>query len=136
MGRELVIAVYELVKSLPREETFGLTSQIKRAALSVPANIAEGFGRYHYMDKAKFYLNSRGSLYELKSHLLIAQELGYLKEETRGDSVETHRDLVKEIPINLNESQSITSLFNLIDKLSLKLNNLITATRRLSKESQ
>ena len=62
IGHEMVISIYELTKSLPREEAFGLTSQIKRAALSVPANIAEGFGRYHYMDKAKFYLNARGSL--------------------------------------------------------------------------
>lgn len=54
---------------------------MKRAALSVPANIAEGFGRYHYMDKAKFYINARGSLLELKSHLLIANKLNFLKKE-------------------------------------------------------
>ncbi|MCL0053246.1 four helix bundle protein [Dehalococcoidales bacterium] len=107
---EMVISIYELTKSLPREEAFGLTSQIKRAALSVPANIAEGFGRYHYMDKAKFYLNARGSLYELKSHLLIAFDLGYLPEDKK------------------------SCIFETIESLSLKLNNLITTTRRFSRE--
>ncbi len=123
MGKDIVIEIYQLLKDFPKEEIYGLTSQIKRAALSISANIAEGFGRYHYLDKAKFYLNARGSLYELKSHLLIAQELGYLTPN------------LKQSP-NLNESQSITSLFNIIERLSLKLNNLITATRKHSKESK
>lgn len=67
MGRDLVARVYMMTVSLPRSEDFGLTAQIRRAALSVPANIAEGFGRYHYMDKAKFYLNARGSLSEQRA---------------------------------------------------------------------
>jgi len=114
IGRDLVTKVYMLTVSLPQSETFGLTAQIKRAALSLPANIAEGFGRYHYMDKAKFYLNARGSLYELKSHLLIAQDLGYLKQ-----------------------SQAVFDILALIDNLSVKLNNLIATTRKLkNKESQ
>jgi len=123
MGKDSVMKIYHLTKDFPKQESFGLTSQMRESALSVPANIAEGFGRYHYMDKAKFYLNSRGSLYELKSHLLIAQELGYFNES-------------QSISTNLNQSQSITSLFNMIDNLSLKLNNLITATRKRSKESR
>ena len=105
--------IYQLTAYLPKEEAFVLTPQIRRAALSVPANIAEGFGRYHYLDKAKFYLNARGSLYELKSHLFIAQELGYF-----------------------SQSQSISSLLITIDKLSLKLNNLISSTRKLNKKAQ
>jgi len=114
IGRDLVAKVYSLTASLPESETFGLIAQIKRAALSVPANIAEGFGRYHYMDKARFYLNARGSLYELKSHLLIAKDLGYLKQ-----------------------SQAVSDVFALIDNLSVKLNNLIASTRKLkNKESQ
>ena len=108
IGRDLVTSLYAVTMNLPESELFGLTAQIKRAALSVPANIAEGFGRYHYLDKAKFYLNARGSLYELKSHLLIAQELGYLKQ-----------------------SQAACNVFAMIDNLSVKLNNLIAATRKL-----
>jgi four helix bundle protein len=113
IGRNLVTKVYMLAVSLPQSETFGLIAQIKRAALSVPANIAEGFGRYHYMDKAKFYLNARGSLYELKSHLLVAQDLEYL-----------------------GQSQAVSDILTMIDNLSVKLNNLIATTRKLkSKES-
>ena len=114
IGRDLVTKVYTLTASLPESEAFGLIPQIKRAALSVPANIAEGFGRYHYMDKARFYLNARGSLYELKSHLLIARDLRYLKR-----------------------SQPVSDVLTLVDNLSVKLNNLIAATRKLkNKDSQ
>jgi len=114
IGRDLVTKVYTLTASLPQSEAFGLIAQIKRAALSVPANIAEGFGRYHYMDKARFYLNARGSLYELKSHLLIARDLRYLKR-----------------------SQPVSDVLTLVDNLSVKLNNLIATTRKLkNKESQ
>jgi four helix bundle protein len=114
IGRELVTKVYTLTASLPQSEAFGLAAQIKRAALSVPANIAEGFGRYHYMDKARFYLNARGSLYELKSHLLIARDLGYFKR-----------------------SRPVSDILTLVDNLSVKLNNLVATTRKLkNKESQ
>ena len=90
MGKHIVAEVYQLTKDFRRQESLGSTTQIRRAAISVPANIAEGFGRYHYLDKAKFYLN---------------------------------------------ESQSITDILNMIDKLGLKLNNLVSSTRKLSKES-
>jgi len=108
-SKELVVAAYGITKRFPHGELYGLTSQVKRAALSVPANIAEGFGRYHYMDKAKFYLNSRGSLYELKSHLLLAKELGFGNGGDYKEAMET------------------------IERLSVQLNNLITATRKRGK---
>ncbi len=110
IGNRLVQKVYEVVASFPKEELYGLVSQIKAAVLSVPANIAEGSGRFHYMERSKFYLNARGSLYELKSHLLIAKELGF---------------------INQNSEQ----LFSEIENLSVKLNNLITLTRRKAHET-
>jgi four helix bundle protein len=106
-GRTLTLKVYEMTSHFPYDEVYGITAQVKRAALSVPANIAEGFGRFHFMDKAKFYLNARGSLYELKSHLRIANELAFLGTETYDNTAD------------------------LIEKLSLKLNRLITATRNL-----
>lgn len=123
IGKNIVMEVYQLTTHFPKEESFVLTSQIRRAALPVPANIAEGFGRYHYLDKAKFYLNARGSLYELKSHLLIVQELDYLRQS-------------QPVSTSLNEPQTITSLLNTVDKLGLKINNLISNTRKLHKESQ
>ena len=109
MGKDLVLSVYELTNSFPKEETYGMISQIRRAALSVPANIAEGFGRYHYLDKAKFYLNARGSLYELKSHLLISRELGFCSGE------------------------NALKILDIVETLSVKLNNLIDSTRKRAK---
>ncbi len=59
-SKRLALQVYEITTAFPKDEMYGIISQIKRAALSVPANIAEGFGRYHFLDKAKFYLTARG----------------------------------------------------------------------------
>jgi four helix bundle protein len=87
-GKLLTLKIYKISSHFPKDEVFGISSQVKRAALSVPANIAEGFGRFHYLDKAKFYLNARGSLYELKSHLLIARELGFIRDGAADDSFE------------------------------------------------
>jgi four helix bundle protein len=80
-AHQLVLDVYKLTASFPKDEVYGLTSQIKRASLSVSGNIAEAFGRFHYLDKNKFYLNARGSLEETKNYLIISQDLGYLKVE-------------------------------------------------------
>ncbi|MFZ3138503.1 MAG: four helix bundle protein [Thermodesulfovibrionales bacterium] len=68
-AKELTIKSYGLTASFSKDEIFGITSQIKRVVLSIPANIAEGFGRFHYLDKAKFYLNARGSILQLKKRL-------------------------------------------------------------------
>ena len=78
---EMVVNVYKLTALFPEDEVYGLTSQIKRSALSVSGNIAEAFGRFHYLDKNKFYLNARGSLEETKNYLIISQDLGYTKKE-------------------------------------------------------
>ena len=76
----LAVRVHEVSASFPRYEVYGLTSQVRRAAVSVAANIAEAFGRYHYRDKLTFYYNSRGSAYEVKSHLLYARDVGYVEQ--------------------------------------------------------
>ena len=77
---ELAENVYNLTDELPRKEDYGLTSQLRRSALSVSANIAEGFGRAHMKDKINFYYHARGSLSETKSHLLYGQNVGYFSE--------------------------------------------------------
>ena len=80
-GKELTVAIYRITDTFPRREVFGLTDQLRRAANSVCANIAEGFDRFHTKDKIRFYYNSRGSISECISHLSIAAELNYLSVE-------------------------------------------------------
>lgn len=78
---KIVTEIYELLKEMPQEETFGLTSQIKRSSISIPSNIAEGFGREHTKDFIRFLQISRGSLFELQTQLEICANLSYLKHE-------------------------------------------------------
>ena len=80
-GHEFLLSIYRLAKDFPKEELYGLTSQIKRAAISVTNNIAEGFSRYHYREKSNFYYNARGSVSEVQNLLIVARDVGYLKKE-------------------------------------------------------
>lgn len=80
-GHSLVLQIYTLTKSFPSEEKFGLTNQIRRAAVSVTSNIAEGFSRRTPNDKIYFYAVAQGSLTELQNQLLIARDLKYIKTE-------------------------------------------------------
>jgi four helix bundle protein len=77
-----VVDVYKSTETFPKEEKFGLTSQIRRAAVSVPANIAEGAGRRSDKEFAHFLSNAQGSASELETELIIAHRLGYLNENT------------------------------------------------------
>lgn len=77
---DLVTLVYTLTKQFPKEELYCLTSQIRKAAVSVPSNIAEGQGRLSKKDFRHFLGQARGSLLELETQLLIASKLGYLSE--------------------------------------------------------
>lgn len=77
---DFVVAVYQATESFPKEEKFGLTSQIRRAAVSVPANIAEGAARQSDKEFAHFLSNAQGSASELETELIIAHRLGYLSE--------------------------------------------------------
>ena len=78
---DLVEATYRLTKIFPVAERFGLASQSQRAAVSVPANIAEGYGRDHRKEYLRHLTIARGSLMELETHLTIAVRLGYLTRE-------------------------------------------------------
>ena len=75
---ELVVCVYTLSKSFPKEEVYGLTSQLRRAAVSIPANIAEGQGRRSKTEFKQFLGHARGSLLEVDTHLELALRLEYI----------------------------------------------------------
>jgi four helix bundle protein len=81
----LVLDVYKLTRHLPKEELFGLTSQMRRAAVSVPANIAEGFKRRGKSDKARHMNIAQGSLEELQYYFILCADLSYLPSAPVGD---------------------------------------------------
>ncbi len=80
-GHLLALEIYKITKNFPKEELFGITSQLRRAASSITANIAEGFERYHFKDKVRFYYQARGSVAEVQNFLLLAKDLNYIDLE-------------------------------------------------------
>ncbi len=90
---ELVYGVYEITQTSPKHELYGLTSQIRRAAVSMPSNIAEGKGRTTRKDLNVFLCHARGSLHELETQLLIARHLGYVDESDANRLLEQCKDI-------------------------------------------
>lgn len=87
-GHELVVSIYEITKNFPTEEQFGLTNQIRRASVSITSNIAEGFSRNSYKEKVQFYAMALGSVTEVQNQLLVARDIGYLKQKAFATIVE------------------------------------------------
>ncbi len=83
-AHELTLSVYGVKKSFPRDEAFGLTSQLRRACASIPANIAEGCGRRGDAELARFLIIAAGSASEVEYHLLLARDLKYLSHADYG----------------------------------------------------
>jgi four helix bundle protein len=83
-----VLEVYGLTRGFPAEERFGLTVQFRRAAISIPANIAEGFRKYSAADKARFMNTAEGSLEECRYYCLLARDLGYGDTEKLREALE------------------------------------------------
>ncbi len=81
MARKLRVEAYEMSRLFPRDEKYGLALQLRRAAVSVTANIAEGYGRYSYQENMQFCRHSRGSAYEVRDHLIAALDAGYIPRE-------------------------------------------------------
>ncbi|MER8433897.1 four helix bundle protein [Mesorhizobium caraganae] len=78
---DLAVSIYEITRAWPKDERYGLTAQVRRAATSVPANIAEGYGRESRASYQQFLRIAQGSLKELETHLLIAQRVGIASHE-------------------------------------------------------
>lgn len=109
MSIDLAVSIYMETKKFPKDETFGMRDQLRRAVASIGANIAEGFGRYHYKDKLLFMYNARGSLYEICHFLNLAFRVGYIDLE--------YKDA------RLNDARV----------LGIKLNNFISAIGNINK---
>lgn len=106
-SKKLALDIYLNTKSFPKEELYGLTSQLRRSVVSVPANIAEGYGRNSTNDYLRFLRIARGSLFELQTLLDISLELQFLKEEVGKDlyerSLEVDR-MLSSLIYKINES--------------------------------
>ena len=89
----LVTKVYSITRLFPKEELYGLVSQIRRSAVSIPSNIAEGYGRYSTNDYIRFLQIAIGSLYELQTQLEICLNLGYLLKDTFEKAYEQSREI-------------------------------------------
>jgi four helix bundle protein len=87
-GIEVVKDLYLLTKKFPKEELYGLTSQMRRSAVSIPSNIAEGFRRYHNKEYKQFLYIALGSCAELETQIIIANELDYINETDKTELIE------------------------------------------------
>jgi four helix bundle protein len=96
-GMELTTAIYAATRRFPREEQFGLTSQLRRCAVSVPSNIAEGHSRNQHGDFLRFLLIARGSLGEMKTQLWVANTEGMLDDATMQRLVHAADGLMRQI---------------------------------------
>lgn len=90
---KLVTQIYVETKSLPKEEVYGLTSQIRRSSISIPSNIAEGYGRNSKNDYIRFLQIASGSLYELQTQLEICLNLNYLSKKSFEEIFEQSREI-------------------------------------------
>lgn len=98
LAKELAVYVYKITRDFPKEEKFGLTSQIRRCVSSVGANIAEGYGRHHFNDEVRFDYIARGSLFELQFHLELVEEFDYISN----DDFDKITKRVKNLGVKLN----------------------------------
>ncbi len=110
-GRNLKLFFYRAILPLiPPEERYDIGFQIRKASCSITANIAEGYGRYHYQEGLQFYRISRGSIYELKDHLISAYDLGFINSDLLNEGEE----FIEKNKISLN------GFINFVKKQMLK----------------
>lgn len=105
-GIEIVVLTYKLVSSFPKDELYALSSQVKRSSVSIPSNIAEGYGRQSTQSYIQFIKIARGSLCELETQLLVAKKLDFINDE------ELFSELTNQI---IEESKMINSFLNKLE---------------------
>lgn len=101
---DLAEMCYRITRDFPQEELFGLTTQIRRSAVSIPANIAEGQGRLQTRDYIRFLSMANGPLNELETHLILARRLGMLKDEQELDTVLKQASSIGQMLVKLRQS--------------------------------
>ncbi len=102
-----MLKVYEVTKAYPKEEKYGLVSDMLRAANSVTNNISKGFGRYEKLDKTRFYKISRGSCYELINHSLASQALGFITDKDKDELTNGYRDVIADLDPMIKSIETI-----------------------------
>ena len=102
-AHQIVLDVYNKTKLFPKEELFGLTSQFRRAAISIAANIAEGYGKKGINDKLRFYNIAEGSLNECKYYVLLSKDLSYVNE-TESDQLYTDLSIIQKLLYSYSQS--------------------------------
>jgi four helix bundle protein len=103
MAYELTLDIYKITREFPKEEIYGLTSQLQRAAVSVPANIAEGYERNYKKEYQQFLFIAKGSLGEIETYLMLARDLQYITK-AEYDSIDGKRAKAARILIGLIKS--------------------------------
>ena len=101
-GIKIVTLIYQLVKPFPNEELYSLSNQLKRASVSIPSNITEGYGRNTDKSFSHFLDIARGSLFEIETQLIIAKELGFISNE----------ELFQELLLQIEEESKMINAFS------------------------
>ena len=106
MAFEQLTKIYKLTKLYPKEERYGMTSDIRRSANSVVHNIAEGFGRFESRDKTRFYKISRGSAFEIISQILVSHALEYINMNDKEELIKAYQIIIDELDMIIKSVES------------------------------
>lgn len=129
LGIDFVVKIYEISKDFPGDERFGLTSQIRRAAVSVPSNIAEGQGRKSMKENIQFLHVAKGSLAEVETQLIICKRLGYIRDYDDIDiTLKRLRSMLVGLIYSLNQRSQAENRESLNRQIVKSLNRTNAAT--------
>ena len=110
LGKEIVVEAYKISKGFPKSEIYGLTNQMRRAAVSIPSNIAEGFNRQHNKEYRQFLYTALGSCAELETQLEVSCDLGFLTKEVESpllEKIKQESRMLQNLIKKINESGAV-----------------------------